>query len=50
MSYKIINISSGKKIKILNLVKILEKNLNKKAKIKMEKKIPRYTRISFLFT
>ncbi len=40
MSYKIINISSGKKIKILNLVKILEKNLNKKAKIKMEKKIP----------
>ncbi len=40
ISYKIINISSGKKIKILNLVRILEKNLNKKAKIKMEKKIP----------
>lgn len=39
-SYNIINISSGKKIKILNLVRILEKHLNKKAKIKLEKKIP----------
>tara|TARA_Y100001970_G_scaffold293483_1_gene440608 strand:- start:41024 stop:41983 length:960 start_codon:yes stop_codon:yes gene_type:complete len=39
-SYNLINISSGKKIKILNLVRILEKNLFKKAKIKLEKKIP----------
>ena len=38
-SYNILNISSGKKIKILNLVKILEKHLGKKAKIKLEKKI-----------
>ena len=38
-SYNILNISSGKKIKIRNLVKILEKHLGKKAKIKLEKKI-----------
>ena len=37
--FKILNISSGKKIKIISLVKILEKLLNKKAKIILEKKI-----------
>ena len=37
--YKILNISSGKKIKIRSLVKILERYLKKKAKIKLEKKI-----------
>ncbi len=38
-SFKILNISSGKKIKIISLVKILETYLKKKAKIKLEKKI-----------
>ena len=38
--FRKINISSGKKIKILNLVKILEKNLGIRAKIKLEKQLP----------
>lgn len=37
--FKILNISSGKKIKILDLVKLLEKKLQKKAKIILEKKL-----------
>ena len=37
--FKILNISSGKKIKIFDLVKLLEKKLQKKAKIILEKKL-----------
>ena len=37
--YKILNISSGKKIKIFNLVKLLEQKLQKKAKFLLEKKL-----------
>ncbi len=39
LNYQIINISSGKKIKIFDLIRILEKQLRKKAKYKLEKKI-----------
>ncbi len=37
--FKILNISSGKKIKIFHLVKLLEQKLKKKAKINLEKKL-----------
>ena len=37
--FKILNISSGKKIKIFDLVKLLEQKLQKKAKIMLEKKL-----------
>jgi len=37
--FKILNISSGKKIKIFDLVKLLEQKLQKKAKINLEKKL-----------
>ena len=37
--YKILNISSGKKNKIFNLVKLLEQKLQKKAKFLLEKKL-----------
>ena len=37
--FKILNISSGKKIKIFHLVKLLEQKLQKKAKFLLEKKL-----------
>lgn len=37
--FKILNISSGKKIKIFDLVRLLEQKLQKKAKIMLEKKL-----------